>query len=244
MEQLEQLIEALRELSKTSGPVVDQASEALGLFVFLVQWSAIILSALAGLASARKHGMAFYGTLVIAFISAVGGGTVRDILLGRYPIFWLVEPVYVVSVLVVALISILIGGGAKRSKTAARVAQPIERLADDQSTAFIIIDSLALGLWAYLGTVYALLMGTPSIVAPVLGVITASFGAVIRDVFFARVPQMFMPGQLYALAAAVGAIVYVLLWGLGFGDTVGFLACFALTFIVRIASVKFNIQSY
>ena len=119
-----------------------------------------------------------------------------------------------------------------------------EQLADDRSTMFITIDSLALGLWAYLGTIYALQMGTPPLVAPVMGVLTASFGAVIRDIFFARVPQLFMPCQLYALAAAVGAIVYVVLGELGFSDTVGFLACFGLTFLVRIASVKFNIQSY
>ena len=108
---------------------------------------------------------------------------------------------------------------------------------------FVIIDSLALGLWAYLGTIYALELGTSPIVAPIMGIITASFGGVLRDVFFARVPQTFMPGQLYASAAAAGAIVYVVLWELGVDNTASFLACFALTFIIRIASVKFNIQS-
>jgi uncharacterized membrane protein YeiH len=108
---------------------------------------------------------------------------------------------------------------------------------------YLIIDSLALGLWAYLGTIYALQMGTPPIVAPIMGVITASFGGVLRDVFFARVPQSFMPSQLYAAAAAAGAIVYVLLWELGINSTLSFLACFLLTFMIRMASVKFNIQS-
>ena len=139
--------------------------------------------------------------------------------------------------------SILVSREAKRSQTVARVAQPIERITGDQSLVFIIIDSLALGLWAYLGTIYALQMGTSPIVAPIMGIITASFGGVLRDVFFARVPQTFMPGQLYASAAAAGAIVYVLLWKLGVENTVSFLACFLLTFMIRIASVKLNIQS-
>ena len=78
---------------------------------------------------------------------------------------------------------------------------------------------------------------------PTMGVITASFGGVLRDVFFARVPQTFMPSQLYASAAAAGAIVYVLLWELGVSSTLSFLACFLLTFMIRMASVKFNIQS-
>ena len=242
-EQIQQLLQALQAILNNNAPLSDRADEALNLFVFFVQWSAIILSALTGLYAARKHGMDFYGALVIGFITALGGGTIRDVLLGRYPVFWLAEPVYVVTVVVIALASLLVGSEAKRSKTVARVAQPVEQITDEQSTLYIIIDSLALGLWAYLGTIYALRLGTPPVAAPIMGVITASFGGVLRDVFFARVPQSFMPGQLYAVAAAAGAIVYVLLWELGVNGTVSFLACFSLTFIIRMASVKFNIQS-
>jgi uncharacterized membrane protein YeiH len=188
--------------------------------------------------------MDFYGGLVIAFIVALGGGTIRDLLLGRFPLFWIAAPVYAVTVVAIALLSILVGSEAKRSKAVATVAQPIEQISDDQSMVFLIIDSLALGLWAYLGTLYALELGTPAVVAPIMGVITASFGGVLRDVFFARVPQSFMPGQLYAAAAAAGAILYVLLQELGANPTVSFLACFLLTFIIRMASVQFNIRSH
>jgi len=242
-EQIQQLLQALQTFLNNTTSITDEAPQALNLFVFFVQWAAIILSALAGLQAARKHGMDFYGSLVIGFIVSLGGGTVRDLLLGRYPIFWVAEPVYAVTVLVLVPLGALIGSQLTRSKTVARVARPIEQLTEDQSPMFITIDSLALGLWAYLGTVYALQMGAPPVVAPILGVITASFGGVLRDVFFARVPQQFMPGQLYTTAAAVGAIVYVVLWALGFNETVGFLTCFALTFIIRVLAVKFNIQS-
>ena len=233
----------MEAILNNNAPLADRADEAFNLFVFFVQWSAIILSALAGLYAARKHGMDFYGSMVIGFIVALGGGTIRDVLLGRYPVFWLAEPVYAVTVIVIALLSILVGREAKRSETVARVAQPIERITDDQSMPFIIIDALALGLWAYLGTIYALQLGTPSVVAPIMGVITASFGGVLRDVFFARVPQSFMPGQLYVAAAATGAIVYVLLWEMGANSTISFLVCFLLTFIIRMVSVKYNIRS-
>ena len=242
-EQIQQFLQALKSFFDTTAPLSSEVDGTLNLLVFFVQWSAIILSALTGLYAARKHGMDFYGGLVIAFIAALGGGTIRDLLLGRFPIFWIAEPVYAVTVVVIALFSILVGSEAKRSKTVANVATPIERITDDQSTVFLIVESLALGLWAYLGTLYALELNVPSIVAPIMGVITASFGGVLRDLFFAKVPQSFMPGQLYAAAAAAGAIVYVLLWELGVNSTVSFLACFLLTFIIRIASVKFNIQS-
>jgi uncharacterized membrane protein YeiH len=242
-EQIQPILQALQEFFLSTAPLSPEVDNTLNLLVFFVQWSAIILSTLTGLYAARKHGMDFYGSLVIAFVVALGGGTIRDVLLGRYPIFWLAEPVNAVTVLVIALLSILVGGEAKRSQTVARVAQPVQRITDDQSMVYLIIDSLALGLWAYLGSIYALQMGTPPVVAPIMGVITASFGGVLRDVFFARVPQSFMPSQLYAAAAAAGAIVYVLLWELGVNSTLSFLACFLLTFMIRMASVKLNIQS-
>ena len=241
---VQQLWKALQETANSSSPLQDRTADALNLFVFFVQWSAVVLSAMAGLYAARNRGMDFYGALVIAFVVTLGGGTLRDLLLGRYPIFWIDEPIYAVTVVVIALASPLVDSQARRSKTVARVAQPVERITDDRSTMYIIIDSLALGLWAYLGTLYALQLGTPPMVAPIMGVITASFGGVLRDLFFAKVPQSFMPGQLYAVAAAAGATVYVLMWELGIGSTASFLACFGLTFIIRIASVKLNIQSH
>ncbi|MBE2223577.1 MAG: TRIC cation channel family protein [Anaerolineae bacterium] len=242
-ELLQQLWQLLQNAADSSSVVHDPEAEALNLFLFFVQWSAIILSSLSGLYAARAYGMDFYGSLVIAFVVALGGGTIRDMLLGRYPIFWLNQPVYAITVVGIALFSLFVGDQAKRSKVVARVAQPVKQFTEDQSTAYLVVDSLALGLWAYLGTEYALQLGTPLIVAPIMGVVTASFGGVLRDLFFARVPQSFMPGQMYAVAAAVGAVVYVLLWGLGVGSTVSFLACFVLTFLIRIASVKFNIRT-
>ena len=243
-EQIQQLLQALQAYLNNITPITGDAPQALSLFVFFVQWAAIIMSALAGLYAARKQGMDVYGSLVIGLIVALGGGTVRDLLLGRFPIFWVADPVNVVTVLVVALLSVLIVREAKGGKTVvAKVAQPVERLTYEGSTAFITIDSLALGLWAYLGSVYSLQMGAPPVVAPIMGIVTASFGGVLRDVFFSRVPQTFLPGQLYATAAGAGAVMYTLLWSLGVREIVGFLVCFALTFLLRIASIKFNIQS-
>ena len=124
-------------------------------FVFFVQWAAIILSALAGLYVARKRGMDFFGSMVIAFIVSLGGGTLQDMLLGRYPVFWLAEPIYAVTVLVIALLSILVEWEAERNQTVARVAQPLGRVTDEQSGFFIVIDALALGLWAENGHIAA-----------------------------------------------------------------------------------------
>ena len=219
--------------------------ESIRLYQTVVQWAAILLSALAGAYAARKRGMDFFGVLVIAFVACVGGGTIRDMLLGRLPVFWLESPVYMVTVLVVSMLGMFIERGVeKKERIAGEIAKPIAKMVRPESPVFLVVDSLALGLWAYLGTNFALADGVSPILAPVLGVITAIFGGVLRDVFFARVPEQFLPGQLYSTAAAAGAVVYVVLWQLGFGGTIGFLACFALTFLIRVASVRLNIQTH
>jgi uncharacterized membrane protein YeiH len=243
----EQIVQLLQSLSSALQALLSQAvnAETLRLFQDVVQWCAILLSALAGTYAARKRGMDFFGVLVIAFVSCVGGGTIRDMLLGRFPIFWLKTPVYLVTVLAVSVFGLFIQRGAEKGeRLVGQIARPVEKIAGEQSLLFLLVDSLALGLWGYLGTIYALFSGAPAVLAPVLGVITAVFGGVLRDVFFARIPQQFLPGQLYAVAAAVGAIVYVLFYNGGLGGAAGFLACIGVTFVIRVVSVKFNISSF
>lgn len=214
------------------------------LFQTVVQWAAILLSALASTYAARKRGMDFFGVLVIAFVACVGGGTIRDMLLGRLPVFWLESPVYLVTVLVVSMLGMFIERGVeKEQRIAGQLAKPIAMIIREKSPVFLVIDSLALGLWAYLGANFALASGVASILAPVLGVITAIFGGVLRDIFFARVPEQFLPGQLYATAAAVGASVYVLAYSGGLASPLGLAACIGVTFAIRIISVRFNISS-
>lgn len=242
----EQIVQFLQALGTALQGLVQNTvdEQNLKLFQSVVQWSAILLSALAGTYDARKRGMDYFGMLVIAFVVCIGGGTIRDMLLGRFPIFWLSRPIYLLTVLVVSLFGqFIVRGAEKGDKTVGQIARPVERMVREESTLYILIDALALGLWAYLGTFYALIASVPSVLAPVLGVITAVFGGVLRDVFFARIPQQFLPGQFYAMAAALGAIAYAILWSFGLGEPVGFLVCIALTFIVRVASVKFNIVS-
>ena len=89
----------------------------------------------------------------------------------------------------------------------------------------------------------ALYKDVPPIITPVMGVITASFGGVIRDVLFARVPEQFMSGPIYAGAAAIGAIVYLLFWWAGQGGALGFPACVLTTFSIRMVVIRYNIRS-
>lgn len=238
------LISSIQDVINYTIPGVTQTSDFFNLFIFVIQWSAIVLSALAALVSARKHGLDFYGALVIVFIASNGGGTMRDVLLGRYPIFWIAQPVYALTPIVVVLLTILIGRRAKHGPVAAKIINPVKKVVSHDSPIFITFDTLALGLWAYLGTYFALTMGVAPIIAPIMGIITASFGGILRDLFFARVPHAFMPGQVYTAAALAGAIAYAAIYSSTQSHTLGFIVCFGLTLTLRVIAIKYNLQSH
>lgn len=244
---MEQLSEFLNFIFSSLGTTFAEiAPETIRTFQSTVQWTAIVLSALAGVAEARRRELDFFGALVIAFVVSVGGGTLRDLLLARYPLFWVTSPVYFVTVLVVATLgAFIITTGEKGVPVIEPLVGPVRRvMRNDQSPGWVIVvDALGLGLWAYLGTAFALQSGASLLVAPVFGVMTASFGGVLRDVFFAQVPSIFKRGQLYSTSAAIGSVLYVILFAFNVDTSISFILCAGVTFLVRMASVRFNILS-
>ncbi|HOL41801.1 MAG TPA: TRIC cation channel family protein, partial [Methanospirillum sp.] len=226
-----------------------EITDVVLLFQTVIQWIAIILSASTGVYDARKNGMDFFGALVIAVIVAVGGGTIRDLLLDRYPLFWLADPIYLISIFIVGIIGILLipishpDEPEVKSNTPGFF-HPIISFIFGTSDTFAFIDSFALGMWAYLGSMYALSSGIPPIIAPIMGVITASFGGVLRDILFAKIPELFKPSQFYAIASCAGATMYVIMSVLGFSGTTGFMVCMIVTVFVRMTSIQYNITSF
>jgi uncharacterized membrane protein YeiH len=242
----EQLKELLRLLFSSFGTTfLQSAPETIQVFQNTVQWAAIVLTALAGVSEARRRELDFFGTLVIAFVVSVGGGTVRDLFLARYPLFWVTSPLYLITVVLVAIIGMLILSRGEHAGLLRPLLNPVQQaMRSDQVPSWVIVvDAMGLGLWAYLGTAYALQAGASGIVAPVFGVITASFGGILRDVLFAQTPSIFKRSQLYATSAAIGSVLYVVLFSLGASVTIGFILCVGVTFLVRMASVRFNILS-
>lgn len=242
----EQLWELIKTVFSATGTIAGTVPETINIFQSLVTWAAIVLSALAGVYEARRRDLDFFGSLVIAFVVSVGGGTLRDVLLGRYPLFWVTNPLYLVTVLTVALVgTLIIVQGERASPVLKPLMEPVRRVmrSDQMPGWVIVVDALGLGLWAFLGASFALEYGASWFVAPVFGVMTASFGGVIRDVFFAQTPSIFRRGQLYSTSAAIGSIVYVILVALGISPSANFVVCVSVTFLVRMVSVRFNIVS-
>jgi uncharacterized membrane protein YeiH len=132
--------------------------------------------------------------VVIATVTAVGGGTVRDVLLGRHPVFWIAEPGFVYVTLLAALVTIAY----------TRWLPPPDR-------ALAVADALGLALFSVSGARIAEAEGMANVVVVIMATITGVAGGVIRDVLTNEIPMILRPGRLYATATIMGVTAYLLL---------------------------------
>lgn len=182
----------------------------------LIHWLdlvAVAVAAASGAFAAARKGMDIGGFLFVTTVTGIGGGTFRDLILNR-PVFWIARPDYVAVCLLVAVVLFF-------------AAHHVE-----QRRALLWADAVSLGLFSVVGAEIALDSGALALIAIVMGVMTATFGGVIRDVLCAEVPLIFRK-EVYATAAAAGAATLVALHALGFDRPVILLAGFAVAFCVR-----------
>lgn len=208
---------------------IAETAEQFGLVLYGVEASAVIVAAFSGMLAARQHQLDFVGTYVLAFVTAFGGGTLRDVLLDRQPLFWVSYPEYPVIIFGLAIFFVY-------SPWRWVPERPVARHLSDW------VDAVGLALFSLSGTSFAIAQGLPNFAATLIGVITGVFGGVLRDVLLADIPRIFRTSSsLYATCAFVGAWVYVLIlqWG-GLNATasvLGFVAAVGL----RITSIRYEI---
>lgn len=178
--------------------------------------------AVSGAMAAARHRLDWFGVVVLGVIVAVGGGTVRDLLLGL-PISWIERPWPVFLAAGVALVTIL---PARRWGTAV-----------DQWRVVLGADALGLGLFTVLGCDTALNAGTSEVVAVLLGVMGGISGGVIRDLLLTRTPVV-LTGEIYALAAIAGGVAYVLLLRTAISPVAALWIPIALTFGLRAIALQ------
>lgn len=187
--------------------------------------------AMTGIFEARRLKMDIVGVYAVAMITAFGGGTVRDVCLQRYPLFWVQNWPYDAAILVLSLISILILRQIRNKKAKGLV------------MVVTVFDALGLGLFSVLGSVYSLQVYPKMyFIAVIMGVITGCFGGVIRDVIGNKVPTVFQRSQLYATCSFAGCVAYILLEWLGLPAAVSIPLSGAVTFLVRMLAVRFNVS--
>jgi uncharacterized membrane protein YeiH len=160
-------------------------------FMYWAGIAAVAVSAVSGTLESGARRMDIVGVTVVALATALGGGTARDLLLSR-PIFWVVDPSYLYTAFFAAFLTFFV----------ARAVYLPARL-------FVIPDAIGLAIFTVVGAQAALDMRVSWFVAVMMGVVTAAFGGVVRDIFCNMVPLVFLPGYLYAAASFFGAVAFI-----------------------------------
>ncbi|WP_413532224.1 trimeric intracellular cation channel family protein, partial [Empedobacter brevis] len=175
------------------------------------------------LAADEKSGNDWFGVTFIAFLTSIGGGTIRDILLS-VDIMWIkdVNLIYAVGIGVV-LASIFYKPLLKLRKT------------------FMLFDTLGIALFTIVGLEKALNLGIHPVIAPVMGMFTAVFGSIIRDTMLNEVPIIFKK-EIYAFACLCGAAVYMILWKLGLDRNINFFISGSVIVVIRLVAIKYNLS--
>ncbi len=161
----------------------------------LLEHFAIGVAALGGVLAARGKRVDLFGVVVLALVTAYGGGTVRDLLVGDTPVAWLRNPAYLLNASFVAVTMFF-----------------VRRLHELPETFLLVADAFALALFTIVGTRKGVDLHFAGPVAVLLGVVTGVAGGILRDVLTGEVPLVFRPHiRLYATAAMAGGVVFVVL---------------------------------
>jgi uncharacterized membrane protein YeiH len=193
----------------------------------IIEILGILAFAVSGFVEARRKEMDLVGVFTVSFITAFGGGTLRDLLLDKRPLFWVEHQEYTLLVFILAL-----------------AITPLLRYFRLRFTEKLLVtaDALGLGLFSVLGASQAQEAGMPLFVCVMMGVITGIFGGILRDVICNEIPMVFRRGQLYATCAFLGCWCYLLLDLMNVPEVLSLTASILLTVAIRIAAVRFNLR--
>lgn len=190
----------------------------------LLDLAGVAVFAVSGVLATRSKGLDLMGVIVIAAITAIGGGTLRDILLNRYPIFWITDARYLTVIIVSALLTV----------GYVRVRLPL-------GNALLVADAFGLALFALSGAQVAEAAQCPPIIVVLMGTMTGVAGGVLRDVITAQVP-LILRRDLYATAAIAGVALYLLLQVLGLQRSWAFGSGMIVVVLLRLVAIRWGLQ--
>ncbi len=180
--------------------------------------------AISGGMTARDKKLDFFGIAAVGFITAIGGGTMRDVLIGSTPVGWMNDLTYLIMIASGVFISILFG---KRVRKLRRT--------------FFIFDTIGIAVFAVLGLQKAMTIGLHPVIAIIMGMVSAVFGGVIRDIVCNEIPLIFRK-EIYALTCLCGGILFVLLEEARLKQEWNILLTVCFIVIFRVLAVKFKWQ--
>ena len=192
---------------------------------YFLEHLGVAVAAITGVLAARGKQVDLFGVLVLALVTAVGGGTIRDLALGVRPVFWVSEPSFIITATATACVTFFVG-----------------RRRELRENVLLIADACALAFFAMIGTQKALAFSAAPHVAVAMGVITGVAGGMIRDVLVGRIPLVFgREIYLYATAALIGGIVFVALERFFPGAWLNLPIGAAITLALRMAGIRWRL---
>jgi len=189
----------------------------------LLDYASVLIFALTGALVASRAQLDIVGFAFVACLTAVGGGTLRDLFLDRNPVFWVAEPTYILLATVAAVIVFF---------TAHRV--------ESRQRWVVWLDSFALAVAVPAGTGVALVLGHHPVIVVLMGMATGSLGGLMRDVVCNEVPLVLKQGELYMTCAMAGATMAVFTESLGLPVDTALMACAATCWVLRAGSIIFG----
>ncbi len=193
-------------------------------FLHLIEILGTFSFAVSGAFFAMEKKLDPFGVLILSFVTAIGGGTLRDVMIGNLPVSWL-KNVTAINVIVIAAVGSML----------------FDKYLKKFTTTLFLFDALGLGLFTLVGIEMAIQLHFSIGVCIALGTITACFGGVIRDVLLNNVPLVFHK-EIYALASIIGGLVYFGLKKINMSPGIATIICILLIFFIRIIAVRFKIS--
>jgi len=190
--------------------------------LFALYMAGLAASAMSGALAAGRRSMDWVGVLMLAAVTALGGGTLRDVFLGHYPLSWVAEPWLLGVTSGAALLTVM-------------VARYLHYL----KYTFLLLDAIGLVVTTLIGCEVAMQMGQPITIVVLSGMITGCVGGVVRDVLCNQVPLLFS-SELYASVSVMVGAIYVGGRKLGIGDDVVMLTAVAAGLTLRLLSVRYG----
>jgi uncharacterized membrane protein YeiH len=192
--------------------------------IYLLDLCAVVVCAITATLEARRRELDLFGVVVIAVIAGIGGGTLRDLLLGRLPVYWIHDPIYVVVGMIAGSLTFFLGRRLKLPKNF-----------------FLIPDAIGLALFTVIGTSIALKLNTMWLIASLMGVITGVFGGVIRDILCNEIPLIFRT-DIYATASLVGSMMLIVLDHFSINHNQTLLISMTCIVAIRLAAIRWHIH--
>jgi uncharacterized membrane protein YeiH len=194
-------------------------------FVYVLEHLAVVFGAATGALAARGKGIDWFGVVVLGLVTAVGGGTLRDVLL-KQPVFWIQDHSFLISGVVAASLTICLA-----------------RFLDSSSKQFLITDAIFLAFVAMAGTQKTFSLGQSSPICALFGVVTGVAGGIFRDVLLGEVPLVFRPHiYLYATAALIGSAAYLVAASLWPGQPFNLVFGATVTLLLRLAAIRWRLR--